>query len=317
MADHWTSAKHRYDVAVFNGEYGYKARGGRIVNIFHGTALGYLCATRTLLPIRSLLARGLLSGVPQWLAGLRHTRVAVSDSAAHDLRRFYGLTGISVIPNGVDIELFAAGSKSESRTELGIPPHARVYLYASRVEPGKCPLFLQAWANALLPDEHLLVATDKPVTVTGRLTTMVNVPREQMPRLFRAADVFLMPSYYEGCSYAVIEAMACECMLVASPVGHAQSIIREQPILKECFEPERSATAFLGRARGLLDQSALAAHIRVAGREYVVKHNTLERMGEAYGNLFLRLLLDGNRTVGKPAAYPITPTQHAESNTLS
>ncbi len=118
-----------------------------------------------------------------------------------------------------------------------------------------------------------------------------------MPLLYQAADAFLMPSYYEGCSYAVIEAMSCECLLVASPVGHAPDVMKAAPLLAECFERRRTAAAFLARARRLLDDAPLAARLRAHGRRYALEYNTLDRMAAEYEALFEEILQKSKRRI--------------------
>jgi glycosyltransferase involved in cell wall biosynthesis len=295
MASHWMQHKNVYDVALFNGDYGCKAAAGRTVNVFHGTYRGQLLAARRVLRLRTVVGGFVLAGPTQGRAARRHCPVAVSRSAARQLFWLYGVPGARVIENAVDVDRFSAGDRQSARKELGLPQHSRIYLYASRIEPGKCPWFVAEWAKALTPEEHLLVATDKEIDATGQVTALRNVPRETMPLLYQAADAFLMPSYYEGCSYAVIEAMSCECLLVASPVGHATDIMAADPLLAECFEHRRKAPAFLERARRLLADPPLAARLRAHARRYVLENNTLDKMGEKYEALFEEILKTSKR----------------------
>ena len=235
------------------------------------------------------MAEFILAGI-QGRAGRRNCPVAVSRSAGRQLFWLYGVPKAQVIQNAVDTDSFAPGDRQSARKQLGLPPEARVYLYASRVEPNKCPWFVSSWAAALRPGEHLVAATDKLLDVAGPVTSLLNVPRETMPLLYQAADAFLMPSYYEGCAYAVIEAMSCGCLLVASPVGHAPDIIRSDPVLAACFEPQREAPAFLNRARRLLDKPALADALRQHERQYVLENNTYDKAASRYEAVFAQLL---------------------------
>jgi glycosyltransferase involved in cell wall biosynthesis len=289
MATHWEQHKNVYDVALFNGAYGYKARGGRTVNVFHGTSRGQVLADWPLHRLVSNIAEFILAGI-QGRAARRHCPVAISRSTSRELFWLHGVRGARVIQAAVEVEHYKAGAQQPARKELGLPPNARIYLYASRVEPRKCPWFAAEWAKALTPQEHLLLATDKPLDVTGQVTSLLNVPRETMPLLYQAADALLMPSYYEGCPAVVAEAMSCECLVVASPVGHGPDIMQADPLLAECFEPRRNAQAFLDRARRLLDDSLLADDLRRRGQQYVLQNNTLDKMGAQYEALFEEIL---------------------------
>jgi glycosyltransferase involved in cell wall biosynthesis len=295
MALHWAQHRNVYDIALFNGEYGCKAFAGRTVDVFHGTYRGQIVADWPLRRWRSIVAGLIVAGATQGVAARRHCPVAVSRATGRELLWLYGVPGARVIQNAVDVDRFSAGDRQAARKELGLPANPRIYLYASRVEPRKCPWFVAEWANALNAEEHLVVATDKPIDVAGQVTSLQNVPSERMPLLYQAADAFLMPSYFEGCSYAVIEAMSSECLLVASPVGHAADIMQADRLLAECFERRRKAPAFLERARRLLAAPLLAARLRAHARRYVLENNTLDKMGARYEALFEEILQKSKR----------------------
>jgi len=290
MALFWNKIKNTYDIALFNGEYGYRVKGERIVNVFHGTSRGQVMATLAGSHLLGAVASFLIPGSMQWIAGLKHTRVAVSESARRDLRKWYWLSGAHVIQNGIDVVRFSSGEQKVARESLGLPIHGRIYLYSSRIEKGKCPEFLHVWATNLGVNEHLVVASNIKVNLPKSVTSFQNVSRDRMPFLYQAADAFLMPSHYEGCSYALIEAMSCSCLIVASPVGHAPDIIRSKPVLNDCFESRYDAVAFLTRARRLLDNPQLAENLRANARQYVLENNTLETMGAQYEAVFERII---------------------------
>jgi glycosyltransferase involved in cell wall biosynthesis len=54
---------------------------------------------------------------------------------------------------------------------------------------------------------------DKSITVLDKL------PRSRLALLYRVADVALIPSIYEACCYASLEAMACAVPIVATDAG--------------------------------------------------------------------------------------------------
>ncbi len=45
------------------------------------------------------------------------------------------------------------------------------------------------------------------------------VPYEELPKLYNNAELFVVASYYDGCSTVIMEAMACGCPVVASATG--------------------------------------------------------------------------------------------------
>lgn len=50
------------------------------------------------------------------------------------------------------------------------------------------------------------------------------VPYEELPKLYNAADLSIMPAYYDGCSTTMMESMACGCPVVASMTGASPEI---------------------------------------------------------------------------------------------
>ena len=61
------------------------------------------------------------------------------------------------------------------------------------------------------------LALDKDITLLGR--------RSDIPELLSAADIFVLSSKHEGLPTVVIEAMACECYVVATDCGGSAEIL--------------------------------------------------------------------------------------------
>ncbi|MFC1958289.1 glycosyltransferase, partial [Chloroflexota bacterium] len=50
---------------------------------------------------------------------------------------------------------------------------------------------------------------------------------EQLPYFYSAADVCVVPSYYESCGLVALESLACGTPVVATDVGNLSSVIRQ------------------------------------------------------------------------------------------
>jgi glycosyltransferase involved in cell wall biosynthesis len=175
----------------------------------------------------------------RWADGV----VAVSEACAEPLRRFRPQDDIVVVHNGVEPENFLvdrADAREALTRELSISPDATLILTASHLIPRKgIDLGLSAFQSAAGSDAHWIIAgslTRDPdfaqrfreqVRLAG-LESRVHLLglRSDMPRLLRAADVFLHPALRDPHPRAVLEAMAAELPVVAFDVdGIAETVV--------------------------------------------------------------------------------------------
>jgi teichuronic acid biosynthesis glycosyltransferase TuaC len=112
--------------------------------------------------------------------------------------------GEAVLPAGVDVERFRPIPRAEARAKLGLRPDGRYLLFpASPSRPEK------------RYDRAAAVAEG-----TG-LLTLGDVEPTQVPLWVNAANAVLAPSEREGFGLAVLEALACDVPVLATPVGIA------------------------------------------------------------------------------------------------
>lgn len=105
---------------------------------------------------------------------------------------------------------------------------------------------------------------------------------------YRAADVFLLPSRYEGTSLSLLEAMACGLAVVATDTGDTARVVGEGEA--GLLVPPEDVTA-LGEAMLRLGREEdLRCRLGQAAREKVEKEYSLRVMMERYEKLILRLL---------------------------
>lgn len=142
-----------------------------------------------------------------------------------------------MIPNGVDVNHFrpAVGqARQDIRRQLGLP-NAPIVIFTGRLEPEKrVDHLLELWpavrrsnADATLlilgvgsEAERLQRQAGPGVRFLGRIGDVA-------PYL-RASDIFVLPSYTEGLSNALLEAMACGLAVIATEVGGATDVIAHQ-----------------------------------------------------------------------------------------
>ena len=156
--------------------------------------------------------------------------IAVSERVRREFGRFHGLdpARASVIPNGAS---FAAPAEPRERLRArhGIPAEAPVVLTVGRDDFVKgFGLFSRAWSGSGAAEQGAVW-----VTVGGRGPSRANsqivtgpVSQQDVVDWIHAADFGALPSYYEGCSLALLDMLAGGLYCLAHEVGNAAQVIR-------------------------------------------------------------------------------------------
>jgi teichuronic acid biosynthesis glycosyltransferase TuaC len=136
----------------------------------------------------------------------------VSSSLAQRIPWWAGHNRAQVLPCGVDLHRFAPIDRATARRELGLNPDGPYLLFPA--DPGR-PEKRHARARQAAGDTPLLTLTDVPPT--------------RVPLYVNAANAVLIPSKREGFGLAVLEALACDVPVLATPVGIAPEVLAGVP----------------------------------------------------------------------------------------
>ena len=112
--------------------------------------------------------------------------------------------------------------------------------------------------------------------------------RLDVPKLLKAADIFAMPSLWEGMPIALLEAMVSARPVVATKVEGVEEIIKSTN--NGLLVPPADPQALSGAIKLLLSDSILRKNLASAARRTVEKFYTSDRMCEAYNRLFNQLM---------------------------
>jgi len=151
---------------------------------------------------------------------------------------------IRVVPCGVDLECFRPSARRESRIRLGVDRAERVILYVGRFDPIKgvdrlltavarlqreIPLrvLLVGGGEASTPEVSALQALCSKLSLQDCVIFAGRRSRLDLADYYRAADVLVLPSYYESFGLVILEALACGTPVVAPPVGVVTDIVRD------------------------------------------------------------------------------------------
>ena len=146
---------------------------------------------------------------------------ATSASEAADIRAAGFHNPIAVIPNGIELPDIVAPKPANS---------PKIALFLSRIHPVKGILDLvKAWSNLRIKDWRLIVAGPdennyrrvvedavREAGLSGEIAIMPAVDAAGKWKLFRAADLFVLPSYTENFGLVIAEALAAETPVITT-----------------------------------------------------------------------------------------------------
>lgn len=235
-------------------------------------------------------------------APLAQVFVAVSHETAAQARaqRDCPASRLAVVTNGIAVDELAPdpGLRRAVREELGIPQDAWVVGTVGRVDRNKNQAALVRAAAPLLgPGFHLVLIGDGPSmdelrSVVGGLPGREHVHvlgrRTDAGRLYRALDVFALPSLSEGLPLVIPESMACALPVVSTAVGGIPAVVIEGET--GLLVPPGDEAA-MRQALALLhvDRERAEAMGR-AGRRRALAEYSVERMNNEYLALYERAL---------------------------
>ncbi len=168
-----------------------------------------------------------------------------------------------VLPCGVDLARFRPLPRAQARSELGLEPQGPYLLFAADpARPGK------------RHDRAVALARE-----TGtQLLALGGVEPERVPLWINAANAVLVPSESEGFGLAVLEALACDVPVLATPVGiHPEALAGVEGTLCAPFE--------LARWRSAVEAHLRAPDPRVDGRPRAARYSAramAERVADAW-----------------------------------
>lgn len=205
---------------------------------------------------------------------------------------------ICLVHNGVDLARFKEiEGKSRLREELGIPDKKTI-IYTGRLSPEKGVDFLIRSFSKLdkkIGCQLLIIADGPERHDTVRLIDHYQLLRsvtlidevDDVASYLNAADLFVLPSRFEGLSNSFLEAMACGLPVISTRVGGSIDIIEDgiNGLLVEVDNADQLTQA----VERVFNDSLLAIRLGKNARKTVEVHYDLNKIADTYLELYKKL----------------------------
>jgi phosphatidylinositol alpha-mannosyltransferase len=225
------------------------------------------------------LVFGMLRGVVQRYADRLDAAIGVSETALEGIRR-YVTAPWRIVPNGVDVQMFASGRRrpefDDGRANL---------LHVGRFDPRNgVDRVINGWIGVRRAgiDARLILVGDGPLR--PRYEAMVPadlradahfvgfVPSAERASYYASGDVLLCPAVGGTFGIIVLEAMAAGCAVVAADTSGFRNVMTDgvQGFLVD-VEDDPTSSKLAARATELLADRELRARCAAAGREQAAR----------------------------------------------
>jgi len=215
------------------------------------------------------------------------------------------------LPNCIDLDRVSTSlSPGEAKQQFGFGPADLVIGTVGRMEEQKGHAFLlEAFAHLRqmpqldgMPLRLLVVGDGRQMPATAQRAEQLGISEfcrfpgsiRDLAGVYRAIDVFVMPSLWEGLSLAMLEAMAAGRPMIATDVGGARDVLGDG--VRGLLVPAGDAGALAGAIRGLLVNAEKSAVMADLGSKHVRENYSVAALSRQLAELYETALEspDGN-----------------------
>lgn len=120
------------------------------------------------------------------------------------------------------------------------------------------------------------------------ITYLGSIPQSEVIALYQKASIFVLPSFWEGLPVTVLEALACEAPVIATPVGGIPDIIRHAKtgMLTPVGDPLKLARAI----QYLLTHKEIGIALGRAGRAKILREFSIEVIAQELRSIYEKIL---------------------------
>ncbi len=234
------------------------------------------------------------------LAGCTDRILVGSRQVYADVRRYDRVPAqkIVMLPYGIQMaDVVCPLSQAEAKAALGLTGFCLGTI--GRLEEQKGHRFLLAAIPALIsqiPDLQVLIVGDgRQRTALEQQARELGVApvvhflgiRRDLALLYRAMDVFVLPSLWEGLPLVLLKAMAAGLPVIASQVSGVEDVLQDG--VNGCLVPPGEPAALVQAVLALQAQPELRSLWSRAAQKTIAKEYSLEAMLKKLEDLYLQL----------------------------
>ena len=234
----------------------------------------------------------------KWLFRSMDINLTVSSELKEKIQQEFSLSfdNFKPIINGVDSNKFNHQIDSSLRRELSIPDqHIIIGSVGRLVSVKNYPSLIKGFSlvQKVNPNTHLVLAGDGPERAklesqADKLNLANNVHflgrRDDIPNVMNGFDLFVLPSFSEGLSNTLLEAMSCGIPVIASNVGGNPEIVK--PNVSGFLYPSDDANALANILNSLCKAPNDINKLSTLAREHIVNHYSLKAMISNYEDVY-------------------------------
>jgi len=206
--------------------------------------------------------------------------LALTNRERESLVRLYDapFNKVSVVPCGVNLELFYPQSKAAARQKLGLGADDIILLYVGRFESIKgLNVLLEAMTylndhqrlrlvvvggdDDSSPEFRALARATRDWGIGEKVSFIGRVDQQNLPTYYGAGDVLVLPSYSESFGMVGLEALACGRPVVTTQVGAVDSLVHSTQA--GCVVPDHTARSLADGIRMAIRNRGMTSADRI------------------------------------------------------
>ena len=208
---------------------------------------------------------------------------------------------MTVIPNGIDTDYFDKIPKDQTlRKKLGIHDDDIVLISVANLHVNKGHKFLLEAFESLYKNHGniklLLIGdgTEKENLLkqiknyNSKNSILFLGTRNDVPKLLKISDIFVLPTIFEGMSNAIMEAMACELPIITTNIPENLSILNNNSAL---LIPSKNTHALLQSINKLITNSKLRRSLGKNAKRKIISSFNLNKIARNLSDNIDELLI--------------------------